>query len=140
MLLFVARRLTSTGCDRRRLRVPISKAEFSSEASGGMPSASSPADPIPWREWKLRWGTTPILRASATLAHLAPRRLATATAQALSFDQVATRVINTWAASNSATRTEASPARLMAPVRSVWPDWYRRGVRPKHGPIALEEE
>src|SRR5215472_3160763 len=47
MLLFVVRALTPSGCDRRRQRVPISKAEFSSQASGGMPSAPSPADPVP---------------------------------------------------------------------------------------------
>jgi hypothetical protein len=41
------------------------------------------------------------------LARLAPRRLATFMAQALSFDQAATRVMMTCAASNSATRTDA---------------------------------
>jgi hypothetical protein len=82
----------------------------------------------------MAFSTTPSLRASATLARLAPRRRATFIAQALSMDQEATRVMITCAASNSATRTEASPARLMAPSRSVSPDWYLRGVRPKHAP------
>src|SRR5215472_15451368 len=39
-----------TGCGRRRQRVPISKAEFSSQVSSGIPLAPSPADPSPCRE------------------------------------------------------------------------------------------
>ena len=40
---------------------------------------------------------------------------------------------------DSATRTEASPVRLMAPSRSVSPDWHLRGVRPKQAPAFLED-
>ena len=39
-----------TGCGKRRQRVPISKAEFSSQVSSGIPLAPSPADPSRCRE------------------------------------------------------------------------------------------
>lgn len=57
--------------------------------------------------------------ASATLARFAPRRRAMAMAQAFNDDQATTRVIMTWAASNRATRTETSPALLIAPLRAL---------------------
>src|ERR1041384_2979539 len=50
MLLFVVRCWRPTGCGKRRQRVPISKAEFSSQVSSGIPLAPSPADPSPCRE------------------------------------------------------------------------------------------
>src|SRR4029077_1604995 len=77
------------------------------------------------------WRTIPSFRARATLARLAPRRLAIPTAHALSLDHFDTLVRMTWAASNRASRTEASPALLIAPSRSLSPDWYFLGVRPK---------
>jgi hypothetical protein len=46
-------RACAMGRDRRRQKVLISKTEFSSRASGSM---TSPADPVPCREWKLKWG------------------------------------------------------------------------------------
>ncbi len=48
---------------------------------------------------------------------------ATRMAHAFNGNQRATRVIITCAASNSATRARASPALVMAPRRSVSPDW-----------------
>ena len=39
-----------------------------------------------------------------------------------------------------AVRTMASPALVIRPFRSVAPDWYLRGTRPKCGPTALERE
>src|SRR3954470_20118430 len=63
-----------------------------------------------------------------TLARFKPRRCASLIAQLLRLDHLADRVSMTWAASNSATRTEASPTRLMQPTLSVSPDWYLRGV------------
>ena len=71
------------------------------------------------------------LRASATLARLTPRLAATATAQRFSGEKRTARVRMTVAASYSAVRAIASPARLMPPVTSVSPDWYLRGVRPR---------
>src|SRR3954452_13012229 len=76
----------------------------------------------------MRCRMTASLRASATLARFKPRRCASLIAQLLRLDHLADRVSRTWAASNSAPRTEASPTRLMQPSLSVSPDWYLRGV------------
>lgn len=51
--------------------------------------------------------------------------------QAFGEGHVLARFMITCTASNRAMRTEASPARLRAPARSVSPDRQRRGVRPK---------
>ena len=67
-------------------------------------------------------GTTADSRASATLARRAPRRFATSMAQRLKVENGPTRVGSTFAASYSATRTEASPTRVMPPTTSVSPD------------------
>ena len=65
-----------------------------------------------WRKsapsFHMRCSTTPSLRASATLARRAPRRRATAMPHVFSADHALTRVMITCAASNKATRTEAS--------------------------------
>ena len=70
--------------------------------------------------------TTPSFLASATLARFAPRRWASRTAHALRLDHRAVRANMTCAASNNATRTETSPARLIAPTRSASPDSAER--------------
>jgi hypothetical protein len=78
-------------------------------------------------------------RASATLARFKPRRCASLIAQLFRLDHLADRVSMTWAASNSATRTEGWPARLMLPTLSVSPDWYLRCVKPKEAPTDFDE-
>ena len=58
--------------------------------------------------------------------------------QALSHDYLMVRVSMTWAAPNSMVRTIASPHFEMLPIRSISPDWCRRGVKPNTAPTALE--
>ena len=87
----------------------------------------------------MRWRTTASFLASATFAHFRPRRLAIFIAQTFRTGHFADLTIMTWAASKRATRTEASPARLIEPTRSVSPDWYRRGVRANDAPTDFVE-
>src|SRR3954454_2068767 len=85
----------------------------------------------------IRCRTPASLRASATLARFAPRRLATSMAQRLRAETRLVRLSITLAASYSAVRTIASPTLLIPPVTSVSPDWYRLGGSPKCAPTAL---
>src|SRR5690349_22153110 len=85
-----------------------------------------------------RWRTVASLRASATLARRAPRRLATSSPQRFRVENLPDRVSITFAASYRAVRTIASPALLIPPVTSVSPDWYFFGVRPKWAPTSRE--
>lgn len=77
--------------------------------------------------------------AKATIARLAPRRLATCAAQLLSHVE-RPRCIMTVAAWHKALRRLASPAHVMPPITSRSPDWLREGVRPTHGPTFLDDE
>jgi hypothetical protein len=95
-------------------------------------------DPVPSRH--IRRSTTASSRATATLARRMPARSATATPQAFSADQRPVRDSGTLAASWSARRARPSPCSLVRPARSVSPDWWRRGVRPKWAPSARSAE
>src|SRR3954465_185331 len=86
----------------------------------------------------MRCMITAIRRATATTARFIPRCRAIFMPQALSHDHLMVRVIMTWAASNSSLRIIASPHFEMPPIRSISPDWWRRGVKPNTAPTALE--
>jgi hypothetical protein len=86
----------------------------------------------------MRCMITAIRRATATTARFIPRCRAIFMPQALSHDHLMVRVIMTWAASNSSLRIIASPHFDMPPIRSISPDWWRRGVKPNTAPTALE--
>lgn len=99
------------------------------------------APPIPGR---LTWNSVPSVqsrcrmtarrRATAICARRMPRRCATCIPHRLSQFQDRTRHSNTVAASHSRERTIRSPHRVILPVRSVSPEAYLRGVRPKCDP------
>ena len=71
------------------------------------------------------------LRATATIARRKPRRLATAMPQAFSADHRWTRVSKVSAACTSTSRTAPSPVLVIEPLRSISPEAYLRGVKPK---------
>jgi len=81
---------------------------------------------------------TAIRRATATIARFIPRWRAIFMPQALSHDHLMVQVSMTWAASNSVVRTIAFPHFMMLPIRSISPDWCRRGVKPNTAPTVLE--
>ncbi len=86
----------------------------------------------------MRCSTTPMRRATATVARFCPRRLATFNPHALSQHGFA-RCISTVAALNNAVRNDESPAFVIRPETSRSPDYSLRGVRPAHGPISRDE-
>jgi len=81
---------------------------------------------------------TAIRRATATIARFIPRRRAIFMPQALSHDHLLVRVNMSWAAWYSVVRIKGSSHFEMPPVRSISPDWCRRGVKPKMAPTAFD--
>ena len=77
-------------------------------------------------------------RATATIARRRPRRLAMAIPQAFSADHWATRVNRACAARNNASRASRSPLLLIAPLRSISPEAYLRGVKPRCAPTSRD--
>src|ERR1700730_1015841 len=86
----------------------------------------------------MRCMITASLRATATVARRKPRRLAIAVPQAFSADHRVTRVSRECAAKNSASRASRSPLLLIAPLRSISPEAYLRGVKPRYGPTSRD--
>src|SRR5690349_15303363 len=123
-------RRSGTGPSRPELaRLPPSSADHAAAAS--RPKRNS----LP--STQRRWRTVASLRASATLARRAPRRLATSSPHRFRVENLPALVSITFAGWYGAVRTVASPALLMPPVTSVSPDRYRLGVSPKCAPTAL---
>ena len=81
---------------------------------------------------------TDSLRAKATRALPEPARRSIASAQSFSGSDRFTRWRITTAASYMSVRARPSPHLEMCPLRSVSPDWYRRGVRPRCAPTARD--
>src|SRR3954469_1416721 len=86
----------------------------------------------------MRCRITASLRATATVARRRPRRLAIAVPQAFSADHRVTRVSRLCAATNSASRASRSPLLLIAPLRSISPEAYLRGVNPRCAPTSRD--
>src|SRR5262245_1554603 len=86
----------------------------------------------------IRCMITAIRRATATIARFISRWRAIFMPQALSHDHLMVQVSMTWAGSNSVVQTIAFPHFEMLPIRTISPDWCRRGVKPNTAPTALE--
>src|SRR3954471_2536239 len=86
----------------------------------------------------MRCRITASLRATATVARRKPRRFAIAVPQAFSADHRVTRVSRLCAATNSASRASRSPLLLIAPLRSISPEAYLRGVSPRCAPTSRD--
>ena len=88
----------------------------------------------------MRCRITASLRATATVARRRPRRLAIPVPQAFSVDHRVTRVSRLCAAINSASRANRSPLLLIAPLRSISPEAYLRGVSPRCAPTSRDSD
>src|SRR5438105_5784322 len=86
----------------------------------------------------MRCRITASRRATAMISRFIPRCRAIFMPQAFSHDHLRLQTIRAKAASNNITRIMRSPHFETAPIRSVSPDWYRRGVKPNAAPTVFE--
>jgi hypothetical protein len=72
------------------------------------------------------------------IARFIPRCRAIFMPQALSQDHLRVQANRAKAASNNIARIMLSPHLDMPPIRSISPDWWRRGVKPNAAPTVFE--